>query len=80
MEAYLQSMDPSKRQIDQIGFEHATDDLIIFPFCALKAVNGTFRMDCDQRVIIPFLWNEEIDAHKVTPRLQAQFSEHAYKF
>jgi hypothetical protein len=37
-------------------------------------------MEYDQRVIIQFLWNEGIDAHEITHRLQAQFRKHAYKF
>jgi hypothetical protein len=37
-------------------------------------------MEYDQRVIIRFLWNEEIDAHEIAHRLQAQFGEHANKF
>jgi hypothetical protein len=36
-------------------------------------------MEYDQRVIIRFLWNEEIDAHKIAHRFQAQFGEHVYK-
>jgi hypothetical protein len=35
-------------------------------------------MECDQRVIIRFLWNEGIDAHEIVHRLQAQFDEYAY--
>jgi hypothetical protein len=77
MEFYLQSVDPSESQIDQIGFEHATNGIIIFPFCTLKSVKSTFQMEYDQRVIIRFLWNDGIDAHKSTHRLQAQFGEHA---
>jgi hypothetical protein len=64
--------------VDQIGFEYVTDGVIIFPFCILKAVKGTFRIEYDQRVIIRFLWNERINAHKITHGLQAQFGEHAY--
>jgi hypothetical protein len=37
-------------------------------------------MEYDQRVIIRFLWNKEIDAHEIKHRLQAQFGEHAHKF
>jgi hypothetical protein len=35
-------------------------------------------MEHDQRVIIRFLSNEGIDAHKIIHRLQAQFGEHIY--
>jgi hypothetical protein len=35
-------------------------------------------MEYDQRMIIKFLWNEGIDAHKSIHRLQAQIDEHAY--
>jgi hypothetical protein len=37
-------------------------------------------MEYDQRLIIRFLWNEGIEANQITPRFQAQFREHAYKF
>jgi hypothetical protein len=36
-------------------------------------------MECDQRVIIKFLLNEEADASDIADRLHAQFDEHAYK-
>jgi hypothetical protein len=36
-------------------------------------------MEYDQRVIIRFLWNKEIDANQIAARLQTQFDEHAYK-
>jgi hypothetical protein len=35
-------------------------------------------MKYDQRVIIRFLWNDGIDAHEITHRLQQQFIKHAY--
>jgi hypothetical protein len=35
-------------------------------------------MEYDQRVIIPFFWNEGIYVHEITYRLQTQFGEHAY--
>jgi hypothetical protein len=35
-------------------------------------------MECDQRVIIKFFWNGEIDARDIADRLQTQFDEHAY--
>jgi hypothetical protein len=34
-------------------------------------------MEHDQRVIIRFLWNEQVNVHKMTHRFQAQLSEHA---
>jgi hypothetical protein len=71
-------MDSSESSIDQIGFEHVTDGVIIFSFCILKSIKGTFQMDYDQRVIIRFRWNEGIDAHEMIHRLQTQFSKHAY--
>jgi hypothetical protein len=37
-------------------------------------------MEYDQRLIIRFLWNDEIDANKITARAQEQFGEHVYKF
>jgi hypothetical protein len=37
-------------------------------------------MKYDQRVIIRFLCNREIDAREIEERLQAQFDEHIYKF
>jgi hypothetical protein len=37
-----------------------------------------FRMECDRRVIIRFLWNDETNAYEITRRLQAQFDEHVY--
>jgi hypothetical protein len=61
-----------------MGFEYMTDGVIIFLFCTLKSVQGTFQMEYDQRVIIKFLWNEQIDAHEITHRLEAQFGEHVY--
>jgi hypothetical protein len=36
-------------------------------------------MECDQKVIIRFLWNERINANQIIARLQAQFGEHVYK-
>jgi hypothetical protein len=68
-------MDSSESQINQIDFEYATDGLIIFSSCTLKSVKGTFRMESDQRVIVRFLLNEGIDAHKITHGFQAQFPE-----
>jgi hypothetical protein len=47
------------------------------PFYTLKLVNGTFRIEEDQRAIIRFLWNEVIDAYEITRRFQGQFDEHA---
>jgi hypothetical protein len=76
IEIYLQSMDPSESWIDQISFEYAIDGVIIFTFCTLKPVEGTFRMEYDQRVIIRFLWNDGVDAHEIIHRRQAQFAEH----
>jgi hypothetical protein len=35
-------------------------------------------MEYDQRVIIRFLWNEEVDVRDITDRLRPQFGEHAY--
>jgi hypothetical protein len=35
-------------------------------------------MEYDQRVIIRFLWNEGIDAHKIRHRFQAYFCKHDY--
>jgi hypothetical protein len=55
-----------------------TDDVIIFWFWTLKSVKSVFRMKHDQRMIIRFLWNEGIDAHEITHKLQAQFDEYAY--
>jgi hypothetical protein len=52
---------------------------MIFPVWTLKSVNDPFGMEYDQRVIVKFLWNEGIDARKITARLQAQFVEHAYQ-
>jgi hypothetical protein len=71
-------VDPSETEIDQVGFECATDGLIIFPFYTLNFFKGTFRIEHDQRVIIRFLWNERINTHEITRRLQAQFGEHGY--
>jgi hypothetical protein len=71
---------PSESEIDQIDFEYAIDNIIIFLFCTLQSVNGTFRVEYDERVIIRFLWNEGIDAHDIIHRLQGQFGEHAYVF
>jgi hypothetical protein len=68
--------------MDQIGFEYAIDALIIFSFCTLKSVQGTFRIEYDQRVIIKSLLNEKADTRDMQieyDRLQAQFSEHTYK-
>jgi hypothetical protein len=60
--------------LDYIIFEK-----IFFPFWTVKFVEGLFMMDCDQRVVIRFLWNYGIDAKQITARPQAQFGEHAYK-
>jgi hypothetical protein len=73
-------MDPSENQIDQIGFEYATDGVIIFSFCTLTFVKDTFRKEYDQKMIIRFLWNGRIDVHKIAHRLQRQFDEHVYAF
>jgi hypothetical protein len=37
-------------------------------------------MEHDQRVIIKFLLNERAETRDIVDRLEAQFSEHAYKF
>jgi DNA-binding transcriptional MerR regulator len=36
-------------------------------------------MECDQKAIIKFLWNEGVDARDIAAILQAQFAEHAYQ-
>jgi hypothetical protein len=69
-------MDRWESEINQIDFDYATVNVIIFPFCALESVKGTFRMEYDQRTIVRFLLNEAVDAHEITRRLQARFSEH----
>jgi hypothetical protein len=53
--------------------------IIIFPFCPLKFVKGTFQMEYDQRVIIKFFLKDRADARNIADRLQAQFRGHAYK-
>jgi hypothetical protein len=89
--AYLQSVALSESQINQIGFEYTIYAIIISPFCTLKSVKDTFRMEYDQRMIIKFLLNEGADARdiadrlqtdcrQIMDRLQAQFGEHAYQF
>jgi hypothetical protein len=50
----------------------------VFPSRTLKYVDCTFRMEYDQRIIIQFLHNEEVDAHEITRRLQAQFGDSSY--
>jgi hypothetical protein len=35
-------------------------------------------MECHQKVIIRFLWNDGIDAYEITHRPQARFSENVY--
>jgi hypothetical protein len=37
-------------------------------------------MEYDQRVLIRFFWNEGIDVHEITQRLQAQFHEKLMHF
>jgi hypothetical protein len=56
--------------MDQINSEHAIYAIIIFPFCALKFVKATFRIEYDQRVIIKFLLNEGADARDIADILQ----------
>jgi hypothetical protein len=41
-----------------------------FPFCTLKSVQDTFRMEHGQRVIIKSLLNEGADTRDITDRLQ----------
>jgi hypothetical protein len=53
--------------------------MIIFSFCILKPVQGTFRIEYDQRVIIKLLLTEEADARDIVDRRQSELSEHAYK-
>jgi hypothetical protein len=71
-------MDRLDNQTDRIGFNSAADSIIIFAFCTFNYVNETLWMEYDQRVIIRFLHNERADAHNITQRLQAQFSQDAY--
>jgi hypothetical protein len=52
---------------------------MIFPVWTLKFVDGPFGMECDQRMIIKFLWNEGANAHQIADRLQEQFAEHSYQ-
>jgi hypothetical protein len=52
---------------------------MIFPIWTLKTVKSTFGMEYNQRVIIKFLWKEEINARDIAGRLHAQFGEHAYQ-
>jgi hypothetical protein len=73
-------VDRSESETDQIGVEHALYAIIIFLFCALKSVKGTFDMEYDQRMIMKYRLNEEGDARNIADNLQAQFGEHAYKF
>jgi hypothetical protein len=49
-----------------------------FWVCRLKSVKATFDMECDQRVIVKFLWNEAADARDIADRLQAQCAEYGY--
>jgi hypothetical protein len=44
----------------------------------LKDVKGYIPMECDQRVIIKFLFNERCNAKQIGERLEAQFYEDAY--
>jgi hypothetical protein len=76
--AHLYSLDPSESEIDQIEFNCVAfkNDL---PGLDLKIRENTFGIDHDQRVIIKFLWNEEVDAHQIAARLQGHFFEHAYQ-
>jgi hypothetical protein len=36
-------------------------------------------MECDERVIIRFLWTDGIGTNEMTTSLQAQFGDHPYK-
>jgi hypothetical protein len=35
-------------------------------------------MECEQRLIMKFLFNDSLDAHQITEKLSAQFNEDAY--
>jgi hypothetical protein len=80
MEIYFQGIGPSESYISQISFEGATDGAIIFLFCIRQSVQGTFRIDRDQRVIIRFFLKEGSDAHRIIYRMQARFAKHFYQF
>jgi hypothetical protein len=72
------------------GFFDKLNRLNLFPLCGrfgnhlsilcVKIRSGPFRMEHDQRVIVKFLWNKEINVHDITKRLQTQFHEEIYAF
>jgi hypothetical protein len=47
---YLQNLDTSESEIDQIRFGYPTDSVIIFPFRSLKWLKETFQIECDQMI------------------------------
>jgi hypothetical protein len=52
--------------------------MIVFLSYMFRYVNETFSMEYDQRVIIIFLHNKRANAHNITQRLQAQFTQDIY--
>jgi hypothetical protein len=70
-------MDGLENQTDRIDFNPTVDSIIIFLLCTFKYVNETFRIEYDQRMIIIFLYNEGINDHDITQKLQAQFAQDA---
>jgi hypothetical protein len=78
-EAYLQNVDPSESQMDQISFEHTIYAIIILPFCTLKFVKSMFRIEHSQRMIIKSFLNKGAGALDIADTPQALFSEHIYK-
>jgi hypothetical protein len=70
--------EPLKSHVHGIDFNYAIDSVIISPSRAFKYVNGMFKTQCAQRVIVRFLRNEEADAQDLAQRCQSQFAQHVY--
>jgi hypothetical protein len=68
---YPYSVKPSESEINLIRIDSVDFEKLIFPLRPLKFVQGPFGMEYDQRVIIKFFWNEEVDARQIASRLQA---------
>jgi hypothetical protein len=72
-------VDLSESSINQVDFEYAIYSRIIFSFRPFNAVQGMFRMEDDQRMIIKFFLNERPDVRDIVEKLQPESGEHDCK-
>jgi serine phosphatase RsbU (regulator of sigma subunit) len=71
MELQNQLLDQGSLFHETLEHEFSGDD-------ALKDVKASLPMECDQRVIIKFLFNGQCDVNQIVEKLKAQFHENAY--